>query len=75
MNSEIQFETPKTDEESFGEIEILLTEEWKFEGNVFEKDQTYRLVMSKEGEKDKVFHTTKSYPKIFNGHGKMEDAF
>ena len=74
MNIENQPEMPKTDEESFKEVEALLTEGWKFEGNVFEKDQTYRLVMSKEGEEDKVFHTAKSYPEIFDGLGRKGDA-
>jgi len=74
MNSETHPEVPKTNEEYFEEIKTLLAEGWRFEGNVFEQDQTYRLVVSKEGEEDRIFHTTKPYPEMFDSAGKAKDG-
>ncbi len=75
MNAETRSEVPKTNEEYFKEIEILIAEGWKFEGNVFEQDQTYRSVVSKEGEERRVFHMTKPYPEIFDRTGRARSAF
>jgi hypothetical protein len=71
MNSERHSEIPKTDEACFEEVKGLLAEGWRFKGNLFEKDQTYRLVVSKEGEEEKVFHTTKPYPKSVDAAGNI----
>ncbi len=75
MNAETQPEVSKTNEEYFKEIEALLAEGWRFEGNVFEQDQTYRLVVSKKGEEERVFHTTEPYPEIFDNAGRERNAF
>ncbi len=74
MNAETQPEAPKTNEEYFKEIETLLAEGWRFEGNVFEQDQTYRLVVRKEGEEERVFHTTEPYPEMFDNAGRARNA-
>ena len=74
MNTETQPEVPKTNEECFKEIETLLAEGRRFKGNVFEQDQTYRLVVSKEGEEDRIFHTTKPYPEMFDSARKSRDG-
>jgi hypothetical protein len=74
MNSETHSEVPKTNEEYFQEIATLLAEGWKFEGNSFEQDQTYRLVVSKDGEEDRIFNTTKPYPEMFDSAGKTRDG-
>jgi hypothetical protein len=70
MISEPQPATSRTDEACFGEIEGLLAIGWRFCGNFFEQDQTYRLVVNKEGE-EKIFRTTKPYPKIVDVSGNM----
>ena len=61
----------KSDEEYFEEIKMLLTEGWRFRGNFFQTDQAYRLVLSKEGEEEKVFRTAKPYPQIVDVTGRM----
>ena len=71
MKDEMHPEVSKTDEACFEEIRGLLAEGWRFRGNIFEKDQTYRLVVSKEGEEEKVFHTTRPYPKSVDAAGNI----
>jgi len=72
MNPEIYPDTPEADEGYLKEIKALLAEGWKFQGNVFEQDQTYRLVVSKEGEEDRIFHTNKPYPEMFDSTGRAK---
>jgi hypothetical protein len=73
MKKEIFPEAQKTDEACFEEIKELLADGWRFRGNSFEKDQTYRLVMSKEGEGERIFYTTKPYPKSVDAAGNVID--
>jgi len=56
MKAEVPFdpESLKSDEERFAEIDQLLAEGWQFKGNFFDKDQTYRLVISKKDE-ERIF--------------------
>ena len=70
MNIETHAEVPKTDEECFKEIKALLAEGWKFEGNDFQQDQTFRLVVKKEKEEDRVFRTSKPYREMFDSAGR-----
>ncbi|HUC01528.1 MAG TPA: hypothetical protein VMA75_01325 [Candidatus Paceibacterota bacterium] len=74
MRIENQAGAPKTNEEYFQEIEALLGEGWKFGGNDFQQDQTWRVVMTKEGEEDKEFHLTKAYPKMVDRTGTTKNG-
>jgi hypothetical protein len=63
----------KTDDQIFEDIGTLTEKEgWHFHGNMFQTDQTYQLVLSKEGEKDKVFCTRKPYHDSGRIVGKQE---
>ena len=71
MQNESGPEKEKTDAEIFEEVRKLAEEEgWRFQGNFFQTDQTYTLVLSKEGEEDKKFRSNKPYPKIVDATGK-----
>ena len=72
-NMESYSEAQKTDEAYFAEIKELLADGWRFRGNSFEKDQTYRLVVTKEGEGERVFYTTRPYPNSVDAAGNMMD--
>jgi hypothetical protein len=55
----------KTDDQIFEDIRTLTEKEgWQFRGNMFRgrKDQTYQLILTKEGEENRGFYTTKPYP-------------
>jgi len=67
-------EAQKTDEASFQEINELLADGWRFRGNFFEKNQTYRLVVSKKGEGEKIFYTTKPYPRSVDAAGNLVET-
>jgi hypothetical protein len=71
MRNEAYPEAQKTDEAYFEEIKGLLAEGWRFRGNFFEPNQTYRLVVNKEGEGERVFYTTKPYPKSVDAAGNI----
>lgn len=62
-----------TDDQTFREIRNLIEEGWQLRGNFFQKDQTYKLVLSREGEEDKIFSTKKPYPQIVNATGKTKE--
>ncbi|MGB7957264.1 MAG: hypothetical protein WCF77_00255 [Minisyncoccia bacterium] len=74
MKAEVPFdpESLKSDEERFAEIDQLLAEGWQFKGNFFDKDQTYRLVISKKDE-ERIFRTTRPYPKIVDAAGRIKN--
>lgn len=74
MSVETVPENKDANEGSFREIEALLREGWKFNGNDFQKDQSWIVVMTKEGEEDKVFHLTKAYPKMVDTTGGLKEG-
>lgn len=59
-----------TDEECFEEIMELLAAGWRFDGNSFERDQSYRLRVSR-GTEVKIFCTEKPFPKIVDAAGQI----
>ena len=62
----------KTDDQIFEDIRTLTEKEgWHFHGNMFQADQTYQLILSKEGEEDKVLYTKKPHPKAADITGKV----
>ncbi len=64
-------EAEDRNEEQFAAIGRLIDEDgWRLKGNFFQPDQTYHIVLSKEGENDKVFTVTKPYPKIAAADGR-----
>jgi hypothetical protein len=66
----------KTDDQIFEDIRTLTEKEgWQFRGNIFRgrKDQTYQLILSKEGERDKILYTKKPYPKAADITGKVRE--
>ena len=73
MKVEFDPESLRTDEAHFEEMEKLLAEGWKFKGNFFEKDQTYRVVLSKDGAGERIFHTSRPYPKGVDSTGEIKN--
>ena len=76
MKAEVPFdpETLKSDEERFTEIDRLLAEGWRFKGNFFDKDQTYRLVIrDKDNDGERSFRTARPYPKIVDEAGRIKN--
>lgn len=73
MKIEFDPESLRSDEQHFEEVEKLLAEGWQFKGNFFEQDQTYRLVLGKEGEGEKIFHTSRPYPKGIDSTGVIKN--
>jgi hypothetical protein len=75
MEKRIEFdpESLKNDERHFEEMEKLLAEGWRFKGNFFDKDQTYRLVLEKAGEGERIFHTTRPFPKVVDITGEIKN--
>ena len=64
----------KTDDQMFEDIRALTEEEgWQFRGNMFQNNQTYQLILSKEGEENRVFYTTKPYPKAADITGTVRE--
>jgi hypothetical protein len=64
----------KIDDQVFEDIRALTEKEgWQFHGNMFQPDQTYQLILSKEGERDKVLYTNKPYPKAADITGMVRE--
>ena len=66
----------KIDDQIFEDVRTLTEEEgWQFRGNISRggKDQTYQLILSKEGEENRVFYTKKPYPKAADITGKVRE--
>ena len=75
MNNESRPRSEKTDDQTFEDIRTLTEKEgWQFRGNIFRggKLQTYQLILSKEGGKDKTLYTKKPYPKAADITGKVK---
>jgi len=74
MKHESGTRSEKTDDQIFEDIRTLTEKEgWKFRGNMFQRDQTYQLILSKEGEENRVFYTTKPYPKAADITGTVRE--
>ena len=74
MKHESEPRSEKTDDQIFEDIRALTEKEgWQFRGNMFQTDQTYQLILSKEGEKDKVLYTKKPYPKAADITGTVRE--
>ena len=63
MKMEFPENVPVTDEQKFAVIDELIEQGWEPSGNIFQKDQMYRLVLNKGGEDQKEFTLMKPYPK------------
>jgi hypothetical protein len=64
----------KAEDQIFENIRTLTEKEgWHFHGDVFQTDQTYQLILSKGGEEDKVFYTSKPCPKAADITGEVKE--